>query len=348
MTQAWPPKPKLLYAFQGTGNGHSSRANEIVPLLKKWADVKVACSGLNRQLELDFSIDYQWEGIGFEYNTEGGLDYWATIRKFKARRFIEDTQNLDLKAFDLIINDFEPVTAWAARRQKAAILGMGHQASFYSPNAPRPSKKNYLAEWIFKYYAPAKEVLGFHFDQYDQYIYPPVIREKVRSLELKDGKGFVCYLPAYHDEEIYQTLSAVSNKEFRVFSKLVTKPCQRRNIVFEPISGDKFLEAMAQSEGVICSAGFETPAEAMFLKKKLLVVPIKGQYEQYCNAQALKDKGVTVIKSLKKSNIPLLVDWIYEGEDTELLVLEDLEQFLKKELLKRLNLSSARFHIERK
>jgi hypothetical protein len=32
---------------------------------------------------------------------------------------------------------------------------------------------------------------------------------------------------------------------------------------------------------------FETPAEALFLGKKLLVIPMTGQYEQECNAAAL-------------------------------------------------------------
>ncbi len=68
--------------------------------------------------------------------------------------------------------------------------------------------------------------------------------------------------------------------------------------------------------GVLCGAGFETPSEALYLKKKLLVIPMKNQYEQQCNAMALKEIGVPVIydfniKSIKKlkdftNNIQLL------------------------------------------
>ena len=49
---------------------------------------------------------------------------------------------------------------------------------------------------------------------------------------------------------------------------------------------------------MLCGAGFETPAEALFLNKKLLVIPMKTQFEQKCNAQALKEMGVTVVKKL--------------------------------------------------
>ena len=57
MKEHWPPEPRILYAFQGTGNGHASRAAELVPLLKKYARVEVLCSGHNRQLSLDFPLE---------------------------------------------------------------------------------------------------------------------------------------------------------------------------------------------------------------------------------------------------------------------------------------------------
>ena len=49
---------------------------------------------------------------------------------------------------------------------------------------------------------------------------------------------------------------------------------------------------------IITGAGFETPAEALYLGKKLMVIPIRGQYEQFCNAAALAKMGVPVLKTL--------------------------------------------------
>ena len=70
---------------------------------------------------------------------------------------------------------------------------------------------------------------------------------------------------------------------------------------------------MANAEGVLCGAGFETPAEALFMKKKLMVIPMKGQYEQQCNAAALKEMGVPVIKSLKAKHIDKIKNWMESG-----------------------------------
>src|SRR5690606_40225251 len=65
------------------------------------------------------------------------------------------------------------------------------------------------------------------------------------------------------------------------------------------ITNDEFISSMAGASGILCGAGFETPAEALFLNKKLMVVPMKGQFEQQCNAAALKTMGVPVIRKLK-------------------------------------------------
>jgi hypothetical protein len=48
---------------------------------------------------------------------------------------------------------------------------------------------------------------------------------------------------------------------------------------------------MINATGVLCGAGFETPAEAIYLRKKLLVVPMKNQYEQQCNGIAVEENG---------------------------------------------------------
>lgn len=67
---------------------------------------------------------------------------------------------------------------------------------------------------------------------------------------------------------------------------------------------------MASSSGVICNAGFGTTTEALYLNKKLLVIPMKTQYEQLCNAAMLKTMGVTVIKKLHPDNIEKILTWI--------------------------------------
>jgi ribose 5-phosphate isomerase RpiB len=44
-----------------------------------------------------------------------------------------------------------------------------------------------------------------------------------------------------------------------------------------------------------------------------MVIPMKKQYEQHCNAAALAQMGVSVVKSLKKKNLKIIEDWIQYG-----------------------------------
>ena len=50
---------KILYAFQGTGNGHVARARDLVPRLSTRANVDVLIAGTQSDLELDFEIKCQ-------------------------------------------------------------------------------------------------------------------------------------------------------------------------------------------------------------------------------------------------------------------------------------------------
>lgn len=313
-----PPKPKILYAFQGTGNGHASRAAELIPILKKHAEVEVLCSGTNRQLKLSFPIDYQLKGISFSYNKSGGLSYWQTLRDAKLIQFYREVKHLDLSSYDLILNDFEPVSAYAARIQKARIIGFSHQAAFLSPRTPRAAKKNAIAEWVFRNYAPTSKAIGFHFKAYDHFIHGPVLRSELGQATASNGKVLV-YLPAYSADFLKEHLAFIPERNWLIFSKEHQQVEQIGPLRFCPINGDAFLQELLACEAVLCSAGFEAPAEALHLGKKLCVIPIKGQYEQDCNAAALSELGIPSLKKLNKEAIPKLKDWLEkEGPRIEL------------------------------
>ena len=53
---------------------------------------------------------------------------------------------------------------------------------------------------------------------------------------------------------------------------------------------------------VITGGGFETPAETLYLNKKLISIPIKNHFEQLSNSECLKDIGVKVLNDVKDLN----------------------------------------------
>jgi uncharacterized protein (TIGR00661 family) len=124
-------------------------------------------------------------------------------------------------------------------------------------------------------------------------------------------------------------LSEFKDIRWDVFSKHNKKIFRHKNVSIQPIDNEKFIKSMAQSSAVLCGAGFETPAEALFMKKKLLVIPMKNQYEQQLNAAALKQMGVPVIKSLKPKHNDIILDWINNGKVIEVDYPDTTQQILE-------------------
>src|SRR5690606_18789140 len=180
-------------------------------------------------------------------------------------------------------------------------------------NAPLPERKNRLARFILNHYAPATYKYGFHFERYNENTFTPVIRKQIRELDVSDKGHFTVYLPSFGDKKLMKTFKKFKNTNWEIFSKHTKKTLISENISLMPIHHDAFIKSLASCSGIICGAGFETPSEALFLKKKLLVIPMKNQYEQHCNAAALMTLGVPVIKNLKEKKIER---WLLYGPIT--------------------------------
>jgi uncharacterized protein (TIGR00661 family) len=71
---------------------------------------------------------------------------------------------------------------------------------------------------------------------------------------------------------------------------------------------------MSSAAGIITNAGFGTTSEALFLNKKLVVIPMKKQYEQHCNAAILKELGVLVLKKISPKNIDKIKLWMQQEQ----------------------------------
>jgi len=320
---------RILYAIQGTGNGHLSRSMDIVPLLKKMGTVDVLVSGTQGDLSLPFQVKYLLHGFGFIFGKSGGVDLWESFIKSKFRRFIKEIQSLPVEDYDMVINDFEPVSAWACYLKNKPCIGLSHQAAVLTPNAPKPDETDMIGKLILKHYAPVSAQFGFHFSRYDANTFTPVIRRQVREQVIENKGHYTVYLPAYDDKKLVKRLSEFKDVTWDVFSKHNKKIFRHKNISVQPIDNERFVKSMAQSAAVLCGAGFETPAEALFMKKKLLVIPMKNQYEQQLNAAALKQMGVPVIKSLKPKHNDIILDWINNGKVIDVNYPDTTQQILE-------------------
>ena len=321
---------KILYAIQGTGNGHISRAKDVIPALQNRAEVDILISGIQADIKLPFKVKHTYKGLSFIFGKQGGVDIWNTFKKNKIRRVWNEIKACPVEEYDLVVNDFEPISAWACFFKRIPCISLSHQCALLSPKVPRPIFKDFLGSAILKHYAPTSKKYGFHFKRYDDTIFTPIIRNDIRELETSNKGHYTVYLPAYSDNKIIKTLSKIKEVEWHVFSKHGKDTYTKKNVTIQPINSKNFGQSMASSSGVLCGAGFETPAEALYLGKKLLAIPMKGQYEQYYNAEGLKDIGISVISKLKKKNIPLIEYWVHQIKPVQVYFPDQTQSIVDK------------------
>jgi hypothetical protein len=301
---------KILYAIQGTGNGHISRALEIIPILKKKGEVDILVSSSQWELDLPFEIKYKFNGLGFSFGKKGGIDFTKTYLNLDTKKLLSEIKSLPVENYDLIISDFEPISCWAAKLKNKPCIGLSNQAAALHPKAAQPKYSDPIGKLVLRKYAPVTHAYGFHFISFDKTVSTPIIRKAIREVEVKSLNHITVYLPAFDDKYIIEKLKFASTVPFQIFSKHTKIAYKKGNFTVFPLKSEPFIESLATCKGVITNAGFGTTSEALFLNKKLLVLPMKNQFEQHCNAAVLKSMGVTVLKNLKKKNIEAINQWI--------------------------------------
>lgn len=320
---------KIFYAVQATGNGHIARAIELLPYFQKYGTVDVFLSGSNSDLKVELPVVYRSKGLSLLYHKNGGLDYWRMLKELSVVNAYKDAKSLPVEKYDLVINDFESITTHACRIKKNPSVNFGHQASFQSDKTPRPARKDFIGELILKKFATATTYVGLHFQQYDNFIFNPIIKKSILDAQPKNEGYITVYLSHYADEILAAQLHKIADVRFEVFSKKVKQKTVDKNITFIPISNNAFNESMQNSAGVITGAGFETPAEVLYLGKKLLCLPIKGQYEQMCNAEALKAFDVPVINSIDNNFAEHIRNWLQSSNPKQLFLTHSTEQVVE-------------------
>ncbi len=291
---------KILYAIQGTGNGHIARAFDVIPQLQRHGQVDLLVSGTQCDIQLPWEVKYRLYGLSFIFGQKGGVDTKKTLRKLRPFQLLKEIYSVPVHKYDLVINDFEPVTAWACKLRNVKCIGLSHQSAVLHPQAPKPTHTDTFGKVILKYYAPISKAQGFHFQNIDNQISTPVIRNDIRQATITKNPHYTVYLPSYSDAKIIRNLALFPDIEWQVFSKHTDQSYTEGNVHITPVNKERFTQSLVSGSGVVCNAGFETPAEALFLGKKLCVIPMKGQYEQHCNAAFLEAMGVTRLNSFTR------------------------------------------------
>ncbi|MFW7525128.1 MJ1255/VC2487 family glycosyltransferase [Vibrio ostreicida] len=321
---------KILYGVQGTGNGHIARARSMsIALKKRDVDVEFLFSG--RPQDKYFSMEefgHYHTRRGLTFITEQGkVNYRKTCVRNNLFSFYLEVKQLDLSGYDLIINDFEPVSAWAAKQQGKASISISHQNAFrYSV----PLKgAGWFDKKIIEYFAPAEHHIGLHWYHFDQPILPPIVHTQKEEVEGDDI--VLVYLPFESLEDISDLLLRFSQQRFVCYHPNNIEEEIIDNVHYLPLSFDGFQYHLHRCNGVIANGGFELPSEALTLGKKLLLKPLSGQFEQMSNVATLEELGLASCMEILDASI--VRSWLDEAQ-AESVHYPDVAQAIVEWLIK--------------
>jgi uncharacterized protein (TIGR00661 family) len=279
---------KILYGVQGTGNGHLSRARAMDKALKKKKGIEIDYLFSGREGKHYFDMEQFgdfacYPGLTF-ITKDGKISFLATLQKNNIRQFFFNIKQLDLSQYDLVISDFEPISAWAAKNQKVPSLAIGHQYAFLC-NIPKQGS-NIFNDALMKYFAPTDKQIGLHWHHFNQPILPPIVDLDHQPIDVIDNK-IVVYLGFETTAAVMQLLQPFTDYEFFIYSPSISTKMSQNHLHLHPVNRDGFKTDLLSCNGVITNAGFELASEAISLGKKILVKPLIGQMEQLSNAYAL-------------------------------------------------------------
>jgi len=198
---------------------------------------------------------------------------------------------------DLILNFYEGLVGLLAltARPEVPVVAVAHQYMVLHPSyrlAPgQPLSRAAMRAYTRLTAAGAQRLLALSlYDAEDRpehrlRVTPPLLRRDLFALDgAEEGGYLLAYLLHRHLADRLVRWHA-RRPETVVRCYWEGEPWRPHpNLSFHPLDGDRFLREMAGARGVVCTAGFESVSEALWLGKPVYTMPTPGHLEQRTNA----------------------------------------------------------------
>jgi uncharacterized protein (TIGR00661 family) len=339
---------KIIYAVAGEGFGHASRAHLVGQrFLDAGHEVIFAASHRGLLYLREYYGDRVKEifGLTFDYS-KGYVDPVATVWKNliqlpRGNRLNRELFEQVYKPFqpDLVITDFEPFSAWWAWRNRVPFLSIDNEHMLITcrlDHRLRDIRHRINASLVVRFhYIGARAYVVTNFFKAPlrsrvAVLAPPIVRPAIARLQPSDAGHIVIYATTgTHEEQWRDVLGRFARQEFHIYG--FNKKAEWRNCIFKEASTEGFATDLAASRGVIASAGYSLISECLYLRKKMLLLPLAGQYEQIINARYVEKLGLGVwSKQVEESAVSRFLDRLREPiPQDDRILWPDNEKFIE-------------------
>ena len=298
-------KPRIIYAACGEGMGHAIRTSVVLEHIKKENDVLVFASGRAFDfLSAKFNDVYKIYGFNTVYENNAVNDKKTFIKAMKhLPRDVKDNIQLlynianEFKP-DIIISDFEFYSNILSKIIRVPMISIDnmHVITHCKIDVPRKfSRDKMKAEGVVRSFimGPQKYLITSYFypeikNKDKVSMFPPILREEILDLEPSKGEHVLVYQTSTSNFKLIETLKKVDEK-FIVYGFDLEKV--EKNLIYRKFNEDQFFKDLGSCKAVLANGGFTLISESIYLKKPVLSIPVKGQFEQILNAIYLERLG---------------------------------------------------------
>lgn len=306
---------KIYYGICGEGMGHAGRSLALIERLLSMGH-RVTIFTFADAFRLLANSGYHScsvNGLQFRVSRSGGVNSFGTLCNF-VRYLRSRRESLDLvrqmaiaERPDLVITDFEPVTAIAAASLGIHCVSVDNQHRFCEPlgNAFPMHLRAYsrmAGEFVRRWIKGPSQCIVAVFHQCPasrkfRHV-AALMRDRFARVAPSDGDHVVLYAKGILGERLLRIASTVPAR----FMAYGCSGVAAANIEYKETNSDGFIADLASCRGVLCTAGQQLIGEARYFGKPILAVPMPQQYEQEINARYARNEGIGDYCSIDELN----------------------------------------------
>jgi uncharacterized protein (TIGR00661 family) len=298
-------KKRVIYSVCGEGLGHAMRSAVILEeLIKKYDILIFASDRAYKYLSQKFDNVHEIHGFNTVYENNAVKNRKTFV---KAMKTLPRDLNSNLKLLykiardfkpQIIVSDFEFYASLLSNLLRIPLISIDNMHVITRCNIEYPDKyraEKLKAEGVVRSFIvrPERYIIISYFcpeikNPEKTIIYPPVLRKEIMGLKGEYGGHILVYQTSKSNEKLLKTLKSFGEK-FVIYGFDLDK--KDGNLEFKPFNESEFFEDIQNSRAVITNGGFTLISEALYLKKPVFSIPVKGQFEQILNAIYLEKLG---------------------------------------------------------
>jgi len=305
---------RILYGVVGEGMGHAVRSGVVIDHLVKQHEVQVVVSGrahdyLAQRVGPRLQVDRIW-GLTIVYEDNTVRNFRTAFRNLGQALTGGWPQNI--ATYFKIVSEFEPQVVISDFESWSYLYAANHEIPVISVDNIQAINRCLHPDMVLEGhqldFQLAKQVVKWKLPGCFRYLVtafftaiprkdrtvmvPSILRPEILAAQSEDGDHLLVYQTSESFEELPDILKA-TGRECRIYGykRGLKEELVDGNLRFRPFDERTFIDDLRTARAVVSGGGYTVMSEAVYLRKPMLSVPVKRQFEQIMNGRYLQFEG---------------------------------------------------------